>query len=220
MKLYRLVYSPYARKVQLLLDLLGKRYDLVEAPYSDRSELATLTGGYVQVPVLVDDEGKVICDSRTICQHLLADPAAAALVPAPLDGPVWAYADWCDGPLEDVMFRIGSPAVRARWQSASDRALYVLIKERKFGVGCVDAWLRDREGLLARADELLAPTARTLTAQPFLFGPRPTLADAALYGEFAMLAAADPALSRRFAPALVSWLGRIEEVAAACRARA
>jgi len=41
------------------------------------------------------------------------------------------------------MFRIGSPAVREAWPTPGDRALYVLIKERKFGAGCVDAWQRD-----------------------------------------------------------------------------
>jgi glutathione S-transferase len=219
MKLYRLNYSPYARKVQVLLDLMGHRYQAVDVPYSDRSELAGVTGGYIYVPVLVDDAGTVVCDSRRICEHLLAGPAGARFMPPPLDGPVWAYSDWCDGQLEDVMFRIASPLVRDRWQSAGDRALYVLIKERKFGTGCVDAWARERETLLARADTLLAPSARTLAAQPFLFGAQPTLADAALYGEFAMLAAADAALPRRFDPAVVAWLGRVEELAAASRAK-
>jgi hypothetical protein len=42
------------------------------------------------------------------------------------------------------------------YQLPYSRALYVLIKERKFGAGCVDAWLRDREDLLVRANALLA----------------------------------------------------------------
>jgi glutathione S-transferase len=220
MKLYRLAYSPYARKVEVLLDLLGRRYQKLDVPYSDRTELATVTGGYIYVPVLVDGDGTVVCDSRRICEHLLAGADGPRFVPPPLDGPVWAYSDWCDGPLEDVVFRIASPLVRDRWQNASDRALYVLIKERKFGAGCVDAWARERDSLLARADALLAPTARTLAAQPFLFGARPTLADAALYGEFALLAAGDPGLPRRFDPVFSAWIGRVDELAAASRASA
>lgn len=217
MKLYRFDYSPYARKVQVLLQLLGRRHDLIDVPYGDRTELATLTGGYIYVPVLVDDDGTVVCDSRKICEHLLQGSAAGTLVPAPLEGPIWAYADWCDGPLEDVLFRIASPLIRDRWTSAHERALYVLVKERKFGAGCVDAWQRDREGLLARASSLLAPTARTLSAQPFLFGARPTLADAALHGQFAMLAAADPALPARLGAVFPAWIRRVDELAAAAR---
>jgi glutathione S-transferase len=212
MKLYRFVHSPYARKVELLLDLLRRPYVAVDVPYSDRTELATLTGGYIYVPVLADG-AQVIFDSRKICEHLLAGPGGAALVPSPWEGPLWAYADWCDSTLEDVMFRIASPRIRDHWKSPSDRALFVLIKERKFGAGCIDAWERDTEGLLTRAHALLAPTARTLAAQPFLFGSRITLADVALYGQFAMLANADKSLLAPFAGELRAWLGRVEETA-------
>jgi glutathione S-transferase len=217
MKLYRFPYSPYARKVQMLLDLLRRSYVTVDVDYGDRTELATVTGGYIYVPVLVDDGGAVVCDSRRICEHLLVGAAAATFVPSPLEGPIWAYSDWCDGPLEDVMFRIASPLVRDRWKSAADRALFVLIKERKFGAGCLSDWERNREQLLARARALLEPSARTLAQQPFLFGARPTLADAALYGQFAMLEAAEPRLLDSFRPELISFVRRMEEQATAPR---
>jgi glutathione S-transferase len=208
MKLYRFRYSPYARKVQMVLDLLGARYDLVEVPYTDRNELATVTGGYIYVPVLVDDAGKVIVESRDICEHLLASPSK--LVPSPWEGPIWAYHDFVDGPFEDVMFRIAAPPVRDAWPTPGERALYTFVKERKFGTGCVDAWARDRDKLIAKARHLLAPTLRTLAARPFLFGDAPTLADAALYGTCAMLEEADPALLARVAEPLVPFARRLE----------
>lgn len=212
MKLYGFHYSPYVRKVRALLDLLGRPYEYEEVPYSARSDLAALTGGYVYVPVLATDDGEAVCDSRRICEHLLtAERAAQAFVPPPLEGPIWAYHDWCDGPLEDVLFRIASPAVRDSWKDPGDRALYVLIKERKFGAGCVDDWRHQRPALLARASSLLAPTERTLAAQPFIFGAAPTLADAALYGQLAMLHAADPALLTCLSSAFLNWAGRVEE---------
>jgi glutathione S-transferase len=219
MKLYRFNYSPYARKVQTLLELLGRPYVAVDVPFSDRNELAALTGGYIQVPVIVDDDGTVVCDSPRICAHLLRGEAAAELAPPALAGPMWAYHDWCDNLLEDVMFRIGSPSIRDRWSTAGDRALYVFIKERKFGRGCVDRWLDEREDLLDRANALLEPTRRTLSTQPFVFGARPTLADAALYGEFAMLAEADAGLLGRFPEELRAWMGRVEAAAEQRRAR-
>jgi glutathione S-transferase len=210
MKLYRFRYSPFARKVQMLLDLIGARYDLVEVPYSDRNEIAQVTGGYIHVPVLVDDAGKVVVESRDICEHLLRGEAGSRLVPPPWDGPIWAYADFADGPLEDVVFRIGSPSVRDAWLVPGDRALYVMVKERKFGAGCVDAWQRDQAGLLARARRLLEPTLKTLAAREFLFGDAPTLADAALYGQCAMLEEADPGLLPRLAEPLVPYMRRVE----------
>ena len=211
MKLYRFRYSPYARKVQMLLDLMGRAYELVEVPYGDRTELATVTGGYIYVPVLVTDEGKVVVESRDICEALLAADASKRLLPSPLEGPIWAYADFCDGPLEDVLFRIASPAVRDAWPSVSDRALYVLIKERKFGAGCVTAWERDRDALVAKARHLLAPTLATLSERPFVFGEHPTLADAALYGLGAMLEAANPEFLERVSGELAPYMRRVEE---------
>jgi glutathione S-transferase len=213
MKLYRFRYSPYARKVQMVLDLLGARYELVEVPYSDRNELARITGGYIYVPVLVDDGGEVVVESRAICERLLARDGGSRLLPSPWEGPIWAYADFTDGALEDVLFRIASPGVRDRWTTPGDRALYVLIKERKFGAGCVDAWARERPTLIARARHLLAPTLRTLAARPFLFGDTPTFADAALYGQCAMLEEADPQLLPQVAEALVPYARRLEAAA-------
>jgi glutathione S-transferase len=211
MKLYRFRYSPYARKVQMVLDLLGAKYDAIEVPYADRNELATVTGGYIHVPVLVDDSGKVIVESRDICEHVLM--GTSKLVPSPWEGPIWAYHDFVDGPLEDVMFRIGSPAVRDAWPTPGERALYVLVKERKYGAGCVDAWERGRDKLIGEARHLLAPSLRTLAARPFLFGEAPTLADAALYGTCKMLEEVDPTLLSRVAELLVPFSRRLEAAA-------
>lgn len=213
MKLYRFEYSCYARKVQMVLDLLGLRYDVSEVPYGDRSELAALTGGYIQVPVLVDDSGTVIVDSRAICEALLRRQGAVQLLPPPWQGPIWAYADWCDGPLEDVLFRLASPGLRRRFARPADAALFTFIKERKYGRGCVDAWERTSTELAAQARAGLAPTVDTLVRQPFLFGEHPTLADAALYGQCAMLRAADAALPARLAPPLGEWMHRVEAAA-------
>jgi glutathione S-transferase len=213
MLLYRFRYSGYARKVQMLLDLLGQPYEAREVPYSDRRELARVTGGYIYVPVLVDDAGKVTVESRRICELLLAGEGGRRLVPAPLAGPIWAYSDFSDGPLEDVLFRLASPMIRDAWQDPGDRALYTLIKERKFGAGCVDQWQASQAELLQRGRHLLAPTLATLEAVPFVFGEAPTLADAALYGYLAMLHEAEPGLVARLAPPLRAFMSRLEAAA-------
>lgn len=209
MKLYRFRHSPYARKVQTLLDLLRHDYQTIDVQYGERNELATLTGGYVYVPVLVTNDDKVLVESRDICQFLLADEQAAWLVPSPLEGPIWAYADFIDGPVEDLLFRVGSPDTRKQWPSASDRALYTMNKERKFGAGCIEQWLRERDGLLTRARKLLGPSFSTLSKQRFLFGDRPSLADAALHGQSLMLEEANPELVGRVSPALAEHAQRM-----------
>jgi glutathione S-transferase len=92
------------------------------------------------------------------------------------------------------LFRLGPPAVRDAWPTSWERALYTLVKERRYGAGAIESWEADRGGLLLRGRALLAPTARTLERRPFLFGDAPTLADLALYGQYMMLEEADPEL--------------------------
>jgi glutathione S-transferase len=212
MRLHRFRYSPYARKVEMLLQLARISHEVVEEPYGDRNALAVLTGGSISVPVL-EDGGQVILESRVICEHLLARPDAAHLLPTPLEGPVWAYHDFVDGPLEDVLFRIATPGVRDQWSTPFERALFAFVKERKFGAGCVDAWERDRAALVTQGKKLLAPTLRTLTKVPFVFGEKPTLADAALYGQCAMLEVAGADLLTTVDPALVAYARRVEAAA-------
>jgi glutathione S-transferase len=211
MKLYRFRYSPYARKVQMVLELAGIPHEVVEVRYGEREELARLTGGYIHVPVLGLDDGTAITESRRICEHLLARPEARHLLPPQLRAAIWGYHDFIDGPVEDVLFRIASPAVRAKWPIAWERALYTLIKERKFGAGCVDAWESGRAQLIERAKTVLEPTRHTLAEQPFVFGDAVTLADASLYGQWAMLEAESPELLREISPVFVAHARRVEQ---------
>ena len=210
MKIYGFSYSPYVRKVQLLLDLAGHQYERIEVPYGDRTELVQVTGGYLQVPVLVTHAGQVICDSRDICEHVLVGEVAAQLVPSPYQGAIWAYADFVDNVLEDLLFRIATPELADKKATPGERALFIYIKERKFGPGCVDQWREQRTVLVARARRLLAPTLQTLAQTPFLFGERPSLADAALYGNLAMLEGADARHLSLFSDELEAYMRRLE----------
>jgi glutathione S-transferase len=209
-KLYRFDYSPFVRKVEIALDLIGAEYEAIDVPYGDRTELAELTGGYIQVPVLVAD-GEVITDSSSICRWLVSREQGRWLVPPDLAGAVWAFADWCDGPLEDVMFRIATPAISRRFPRLADRAMFIFIKERKYGAGCVAQWEREHDALIGKAAALLGPTLQTLGKRAFVFGDDPTLGDAALYGQFMMLQVADPGLPSRVSKAIGPWMRKLEQ---------
>ena len=69
MRLHRLDYSCYARFVQATLELAKVPFELVDVRYGDREELAKLTGGYIQVPVLELDDGTAIVDSRRVADR-------------------------------------------------------------------------------------------------------------------------------------------------------
>lgn len=211
MRLYRFNYSCYARFVQAAIELVGAPCSVIDVPYGDRDELATLTGGWIQVPVVVTDGGAVITDSRRIMTTLCSDdPRFAGLVPAVQAGPVWAYVDWAQGPLEDVAFRIATPGLVERFARPFERALFVFIKERRYGAGCVDAWAADGDRLAEQLDRLLAPTVTTLRARRFLFGDVPTLADAALYGQLMMLELGAADRVAALDPEVLAWKVRFE----------
>lgn len=216
MRLYRFPYSCHARFVQAAIELVRAPCELVDVPFGDRDELARLTGGYIQVPVVVTDDGTVLTDSRRIMSALSEhDPRFAPLLPAADAGPIWAYVDWASNLLEDVAFRVATPGLARRFQRPFERALFVFVKERKFGPGCVEAWERDGDALFARLAELLAPTVATLRTRPFLFGTRPTLADAALYGQLAMLEVGAIERVAQLDDALLGWKAQVEERMAA-----
>jgi glutathione S-transferase len=160
--------------------------------------------------VVVADDGRVIRDSRVILETLAAeDERVGRLIPAALAGPIWAYSDWTDSAFEDVMFRLASPGIRAAFPTPLARALFTVLKERRFGPGCIDAWAAQRGELLAKGRAMLQPTLRTLAHVPFIMGDRVTLADVALYAQLAMCAYADPALVDALGADLGPWIERM-----------
>ncbi len=211
MRLFRFPYSCYARYVQAAIELVGAPCDVFDVPYGDRDELARLTGGSIQVPVVVTDDGAVLTDSRRIMATLVArDPRFAGLVPAAEAGPIAAYVDWALGALEDVAFRLATPGLALRFARPWERALFTFIKERRYGAGCVAGWDRDADLLAEQLAALLAPTVTTLRVRRFLFGDRPTLADAALYGQLVMLEFGAPDRVAALDPELLDWKRRLE----------
>ncbi len=62
------------------------------------------------------------------------------------------------------------------------RGTMIRHKERKFGRGCVDEWVRSRPQLLERAVQLLRPFELMLAHAPFLLGGEPVYSDFALFG--------------------------------------
>lgn len=205
--LYRFPYSCYALKVQFLLDHLQLPYETKDVSFSDRDELIEVTGGRVTVPALVHD-GNVVVESRDIFQYLLT-LTKNDLVPEGMEAAVWAYLDWTDSLLEDVLFRIASPGIAAQMVRPTDRQLFIFIKERKFGTGCVTQWERSRKELIDTAKVLLAPTLETLSQADYVVGKRLTIADISLAGHLAMVEYADPALLPAISPDLLLFLSRL-----------
>lgn len=209
MRLHGFSYSPFVAKVRKCLELKGLAFEMVEVPYLDRRELVALTGGSIHVPVL-EDGGRVVTDSARITSYL-DERYAPSLRSDPL---AVVLEGWSDFVLEDVAFRLATPGLEARFAELNGgredaRALFRVIKERKFGPGCIDAWREESEALSARTAELLAPLARSLIAHPFLLGATPSLADAAVYGQLHMIECGTPGWVVDRVPALSGWWMRL-----------
>ncbi|BDG03756.1 glutathione S-transferase family protein [Anaeromyxobacter oryzae] len=211
MRLFQFSYSPFAAKVRKCLELKGLTFETVEVPYLDRRALVAVTGGSVQIPVL-EDGGTVVSDSAAITAYLdgryppslRVDPLAIVL------------EGWADHVLEDVAFRLASPGLEAGFAAAQGgredaRAMFRVVKERKFGPGCLDAWRTQRGALADRVVDLLEPIARAVATRPWILGDTPSVADAAVYGQLHMVQAAIPGFVAERVPALASWFARVRD---------
>jgi len=209
MKLYQFYYSPFAAKVRKCLDLKGLACEMVEVPMLDRRALVAVTGGSIIVPVLEDGD-QVINDSPRITAYL--ERYAPTLRPVPT---AVIIESWSDNIVEEIAFRIAAPGIDERIAAhnggrADARAMFRLIKERKYGVGCLEAWRDQRDESIARLKTLLAPVEEALRTNAFILGDSPTLADAAVYGQLFMIEWAIHGFVSGLPAPLAEWYHRID----------
>lgn len=207
-RLHQFLHSPYAAKVRKCLELKGLAFETVEVPYMDRRELTALAGG-VFVPV-IEDGGKAMAESARITAYL-DEQYAPSLRANPLAVVLEA---WADNVLEDVAFRIASPGIQDRFPELQGgrrdaAAMFRLLKERKFGPGCIEAWRAAQGTLTERLRELLRPIEAAIADRGFILGASPSLADAAVWGELWMLDVAFPGYVERSVPGLDEWYRRV-----------
>jgi glutathione S-transferase len=160
MKFFQFSYSPFAAKARTCLKLKGLTCQLVEVPYTQRKELVAATGA-MQVPVLVDGD-RVISDSPRIVAYL-EDKGGPSLSVDPL---AVVFEQWADEYFEEVAFKYACPGLEDRMgeeQGEEARALFRLIKERRYGPGAVgDARVcahRLRDAAPSTADRLVSSVA-------------------------------------------------------------
>lgn len=210
MRLFQFWYSPFAAKIRKYLDLKGLDCEIVEVPYLDRRELVAVTGGYALVPVLEDGD-QVVTDSARISAYL--DERYA---PSLRDEPATVMIEqWAEGPLEEIAFRVAAPGIESRFPQAQGgredaRSLFRLMRERRFGRGCIEAWRRDAESLSEQLSTLLSPVAKAVSRRRFILGDEPSLADAAVFGQLTMVELSAPGWLAARTPGLRDWWQRMK----------
>ena len=68
--LYHLSLSPFSRKVRLVLSELGLDFELHQEKVWERREEFLALNPAGKVPVLVEPDGSVLCESQAICEFL------------------------------------------------------------------------------------------------------------------------------------------------------
>jgi glutathione S-transferase len=154
--LYRAKFSTNVERVALALAHKGVDVESVVIEYSDRTPVLEASGQPL-VPVLVEDDGTVIADSRRILRHLEAtrpDPPLFPAEPSHLAG-LDVFFEWFD-----EVWKVPPNAMADGPVSDEERAE---MSAR------MDAWQDVFEGLLSGSDHLLGEfSAADCLAYPFL----------------------------------------------------
>lgn len=196
MKLYDNGFSPFARKVRMVLDLKGLDYDTVDG--LDKANLAALeaVNGRVEVPTLVDGDLTVV-NSADIVAYLEHAHPEPPLYPA-------------------------DPAARARaraWERCADSAIDPILVDISYW-----HWTerpdRRPEGLKAAAQRdlgrLYEALERDLDGQDFVCGAL-SIADLALFPHMTAARGLGVAFLPEHQPRLAAWLKRLRALEV-CRA--
>ncbi len=215
LKIYLFDRSPFCIALVRAARAGGLEPELVRVPNADRSELIRVTNGAsYEVPVLADGD-RIICesgpDSQDLAGYLDTHYLQGRLFPPALGGWQTIVNQYIENTLEAVTFKVCDAAVIPAVEDVVERTLLIRHKERKFGVGCVQRWRRERAAMIAEANLLLRPFEQTLThAGPFLFGAMPVYADFLLYGILGNYTYRDTLPFPAELPALRAWHDRVE----------
>lgn len=184
--LYDMEHSPYCVAIRQVLRALGLPWETVWVDNWNRAPVIEVTGGaYYQIPVLVDGDAVVYPGSkvaRDISYFLNDRYAGGRLLPKETLGLQEIVIDYIENDLEGIAFRICDPDYQDTVTDLVANTMITRHKERKFGVGCVDQWRRERDSLIRQATSMLMRFETVLQHKAFIFGDQATYADFALYG--------------------------------------
>ena len=211
---YQLEHSPYCIPITRALEALGVPFQTRNVANGNRAEIITLTGGaHYQVPVLAHGDNVIFESSpisTDIAHYVDRTFADGRLFPAEHEGFQRIVIGHIENDIEGVTFKLIDPFYVASISDPIERTMVIRHKERKFGVGCEEAWAAAQDELLQAAGILLKPYDITLAQRAFLFGDAPLYADFALYGVLGNMTYKGHVSIPTSLPALIEWFGRMK----------
>ncbi|PWC51341.1 glutathione S-transferase family protein [Azospirillum sp. TSA6c] len=188
MKLYHHPLSGHSHRARLLVSLLGLPHELVEVDLkagAHKSPDFLKLNPFGQVPVL-DDAGVIVADSNAILVYLAKRAGRGDWLPEDPSGAA-AVQRWLSVAAGEVAY--GPAAARL-----------ITVFGAKFNA----------DEVIGRAHILLARLESHLSAQDWLVGDHPTIADVAIYSYVAQAPEGNVDLSGY--PSVKAFLGRIEQL--------
>ncbi len=188
LRLYQYAYSPFCIPIELALRHSGIPYDMVNLHTGDPRPVIQLTKGeYYQVPVLEDlFSHELIWDKSPsgddVPKYIDSLAPLMRLFPSEVEGIHRIFLHYIENECESHSFKI-CDAYWEKWiKNDTERGLHRRHKERKFGPGCLEDWLRNINKLVEDFHRCIQPFESILGSKPFLTGERPVYADYALCG--------------------------------------
>jgi glutathione S-transferase len=188
LRLYQYIDSPFCISIELALRHSGIGYDIMNLHTNDPTPVLKLTKGeYYQVPVIEDLFNHEVIydkspDGNDVPRYIDNLAPLMRLFPTEIEGIHRVLLHYIENECESRGFKV-CDAHWEKWiKNDVERGLLRRHKERKFGVGCLDAWLRDIKQLVEAFHHSIQPLEMILQSKPFLTGDRPVYADYALCG--------------------------------------
>ncbi len=196
MKLYDNAFSPFARKVRIVLDVKGLDYETVDGLNKANTAALEAVNGRVEVPTLVDGDVTVVnsADIVAYLEHAYPEPSVYP----------------------------GEPAARVRaraWERCADTVVDPILVDISYWMWAdrpddMPAGLK--EAAHADLDQVYDALERDLDGREFLCGAM-SIADIALFPHLAAVQLLGVSFSRQRHPRLAAWFKRLRGVAE-CRA--
>jgi ubiquinone/menaquinone biosynthesis C-methylase UbiE/glutathione S-transferase len=188
LRLYQYAHSPFCIPIEMILRHSGIPYDIVDLHLYDPRPVIQLTKGeYYQVPVVEDLFSHELVYDRSLAgddvARYISDLAPLLkLFPEDVQGLQQVIISYVENQCESAGFKVCDANFDKWARSDIDRGLLRRHKERKFGPGCLEEWLRNVDALTDEFHRLIQPFESMLSRHPYLTGDRPVYADYVLCG--------------------------------------
>jgi glutathione S-transferase len=186
-ELIQFPWSPYCLVQRRILEFGRVPHRIIDIPPSDRSLIWKLTRRrYYQVPVLKD--GRQVLfetgDNTQVVAKYIESKFSLGLFPERWEGLQCLVWRNIENEIEGLTFRLNDAYYR-EVVPKDEQLAYLRHKERKFGPGCLDRWLAERQELVAELTEALVPFEQMLGHREYLLDEKPRFVDFDLWGMLA-----------------------------------